>query len=139
MPKTSSKNQKKLTLNQKNSVENKFSDPFPEPVVLPIEAELDLHTFSPREVEPLLEDYLESCREHGIFQVKIIHGKGTGQLKARVRSLLSKNPLVLHLTDAAADSGGWGATIVLLKPGQTTIEFSEQDLAQEHGTTGTIN
>ena len=96
-------------------MENNFADPFSEPVVLPIEAELDLHTFSPREVEPLLEDYLESCREHGIFQVKIIHGKGTGQLKARVRSLLSKNPLVLHQTDAAADSGGWGATIVTLK------------------------
>jgi len=96
--------------------ENNLADPFCEPVVLPIEAQLDLHTFSPRELEPLLEDYLESCREHDIFQVKIIHGKGTGQLKARVRSLLSKNPLVLHLTDATADSGGWGATIVILKP-----------------------
>jgi DNA-nicking Smr family endonuclease len=114
MPKILQKAQKELPSIRKNFEENNFTDPFPEPVVLPITAVLDLHTFSPREVEPLLEDYLESCREQGIFQVKIIHGKGTGQLKARVRSLLLKNPLVAHLTDAAADSGGWGATIVTL-------------------------
>jgi DNA-nicking Smr family endonuclease len=114
MPKIPQKAQKELPSIRKNFEENNFTDPFPEPVVLPITAVLDLHTFSPREVEPLLEDYLESCREQGIFQVKIIHGKGTGQLKARVRSLLLKNPLVSHLTDAAADSGGWGATIVTL-------------------------
>ena len=116
MPKTSSKNQKKLTSAQEKISESRFSDPFPEPVVLPIEAELDLHTFSPREVEPLIKDYLEACHEHGIFQVKIIHGKGTGQLKARVRSLLAKHPLFLNLTDADAEAGGWGATTVVLKP-----------------------
>jgi dsDNA-specific endonuclease/ATPase MutS2 len=114
---TRGRHHKKLTSIRKNCMANNFSDSFPEPVVLPIADELDLHTFSPREVEPLLEDYLESCREHGIYQVKIIHGKGTGQLKARVRSLLSRNPLVLHLADAEADSGGWGATIVRLKQG----------------------
>lgn len=88
---------------------------FSEPVVIPIEAELDLHTFSPREVEPLLEDYLEACREKGLTEVKIIHGKGTGQLRERVRRLLAKNPLVAHLTDADPERGGWGATTVILK------------------------
>ena len=115
MSKISSDNHKKLTKAQKNISESNFSDPFPEPVILPIEAVLDLHTFSPREVEPLIEDYLEACLEHGLFQVKIIHGKGTGQLKARVRSLLAKHPLVLQLTDADAEAGGWGATKVVLK------------------------
>ncbi len=115
MSKSPSKNPKKLPLIRKDVAESIASNPFPEPVILPIEAELDLHTFSPREVKPLLEDYLESCREHKIFQVKIIHGKGTGQLKARVRGLLSKNPLVVDFTDAAADSGSWGATMVNLK------------------------
>lgn len=116
MPKISSKNQKKLIKAQKKISADNFSDPFPDPVVLPIEAELDLHTFAAREVEPLLDDYLTACREHGILHVKIIHGKGTGQLKARVRSLLAKHPLVLHLTDADAHSGGWGATTVVLQP-----------------------
>jgi DNA-nicking Smr family endonuclease len=122
MAKLSSKNQKKLTPVQKENLESDFPDPFPEPVVLPIEAVLDLHTFSPREVEPLLEDYLAACLEQGLFQVKIIHGKGTGQLKARVRGLLAKHPLVLHLADAEADAGGWGATNVALKPpGETEV------------------
>ena len=100
---------------EKNLSEKNFSEPFDEPVVIPIAAELDLHTFSPKEVEPLLEDYLEACREQGLFRVKIIHGKGTGQLKARVRSLLARNPWVLELTDTDAGAGGWGATIVHLK------------------------
>ena len=89
--------------------------PFSEPVVIPIGAELDLHTFSPREVEPLLADYLEACRAKGLTLVKIIHGKGTGQLKDRVRRVLAKNPLVEHLADADPESGGWGATRVWLK------------------------
>jgi DNA-nicking Smr family endonuclease len=84
-------------------------------VVLPITEVLDLHTFSPREIEPLLEDYLAACQARGLLQVKIIHGKGTGQLKARVRRLLAQNPLVLDLTDADAAAGGWGATTVSLK------------------------
>jgi DNA-nicking Smr family endonuclease len=115
MPKTSSKKHKKLTMLEKNLSEKNISEPFDEPVVIPIAAELDLHTFSPKEVEPLLEDYLEACREQGLFQVKIIHGKGTGQLKARVRSLLARNPWVLELADADAGAGGWGATIVYLE------------------------
>jgi DNA-nicking Smr family endonuclease len=115
MPGTSSKNPKKVTSGQKNDQTNNFSDPFPEPVVLPIADVLDLHTFSPREIEPLLEDYLAACQVRGLLQVKIIHGKGTGQLKARVRRLLAQNPLVLDLIDADAAAGGWGATTVILK------------------------
>ena len=115
MSKRSSKDQKKSTPARKDDSGENYTDPFPEPIVLPIEAVLDLHTFSPREVEPLLTDYLEACLEHGLFQVKIIHGKGTGQLKARVRSLLAKHPLVQHLADADAGAGGWGATTIVLK------------------------
>ena len=89
--------------------------PFAEPVVIPITGELDLHTFSPREVAPLLKDYLLACQEQGLTQVKIIHGKGSGQLKARVRSLLAKNPLVQDIADADRTAGGWGATIVTLR------------------------
>lgn len=90
-------------------------EPFAEPVVIPITGELDLHTFSPRELAPLLADYLQACREAGLTQVRIIHGKGTGQLKASVRRLLAKNPLVLDYIDADRTAGGWGATVVTLK------------------------
>ncbi|MGQ9920612.1 MAG: Smr/MutS family protein [Desulfobacca sp.] len=92
-------------------------EPFADPVVIPITGELDLHTFSPRELAPLLEDYLQACNDQGLTQVRLIHGKGTGQLKASVRRLLAQNPLVLYYTDADHTAGGWGTTVVTLKPG----------------------
>lgn len=87
-----------------------------EPIEMPIDGILDLHTFVPREIPDLLEDYLSLCREKGISQVRIVHGKGKGILKARVRSLLGSNPLVLRIEDAPVEAGGWGATIAVLKP-----------------------
>jgi DNA-nicking Smr family endonuclease len=87
-----------------------------EPVEVPIDGILDLHTFNPRELPLLIDDYLEACREKGIFSVRIIHGKGTGVQKARVRSLLDKHPLVREFKDAPAEAGGWGATVVELVP-----------------------
>jgi len=86
-----------------------------EPVRLPIEDVLDLHTFSPRDVPELLEDYLEECLKAGIFSVRLIHGKGRGILKKRVHALLKRNPLVAAFKDAPADAGGWGATLVELQ------------------------
>jgi DNA-nicking Smr family endonuclease len=87
-----------------------------EPVQLPIDGVLDLHTFQPREVKELVLDYLAACLERRIFQVRIIHGKGIGQLRRTVRSILSKHPEVISFSDDHAQCGGWGATIVALKP-----------------------
>lgn len=79
-----------------------------EPVIVPIDGTLDLHHFNPKELPSLLEEYLRACREEGIRSVRIIHGKGKGIQKARVQSLLSKNPLVKHFQTAPEDAGGWG-------------------------------
>ena len=87
-----------------------------EPIQIPIDGVLDLHAFQPREVKDLVLDYLAACLERKIFRVRIIHGKGTGQLKRTVRSLLSKHPDVVSFTDDYPQYGGWGATIVDLKP-----------------------
>lgn len=85
------------------------------PVSIPIEDVLDLHSYSPKEIPNLLHDYLEECSKTGLYSIRIIHGKGTGILKERVRSLLKKMPLVVSFKDAPPEAGGWGATIVLLK------------------------
>ncbi len=85
-----------------------------EPVILPIEDVLDLHTFKPKEIPDLLDDYIEACIESGLFSVRIIHGKGQGFLKERVRGILKKNSHVASFKDAPTDAGGWGATIVEL-------------------------
>ncbi len=87
-----------------------------EPVEIPIIDTLDLHTFRPREVKDLLIEYLSACREKGILEIRIIHGKGTGSLRRTVHALLSKLPEVVSYRLAGEDAGGWGATLVKLKP-----------------------
>lgn len=88
----------------------------PEPVNIPIDGTLDLHTFHPREVSDLLPHYLALCRERGILQVRVIHGKGTGALRETVHSILGRLPEVSSFRLAGEEGGGWGATIVRLKP-----------------------
>ena len=88
----------------------------PEPVVVPIGGVLDLHTFNPNELPSLLTEYLTACRAEGILQARIIHGKGKGIQQARVHSLLRKNPAVRAYANAPPEAGGWGATVVELKP-----------------------
>jgi DNA-nicking Smr family endonuclease len=85
-----------------------------EPIAIPIDGVLDLHTFNPKEVSSLIDDYIAACREEGIYHLRIIHGKGKGIQKARVHSILAKHPLVNGFVDAPADAGGWGATLVEL-------------------------
>lgn len=88
-----------------------------EPVRIPIEDVLDLHTFLPRDIPDLVEDYLAECIKCGIFFVRIIHGKGHGVQKRRVQDILKKNPAVRSYRDAPPEAGGWGATVVeLTKP-----------------------
>ncbi len=78
--------------------------------------ELDLHTFQPREVSDLLQDYLSECRRLGILNVRIIHGKGTGTLRTGVHQKLAQMDMVAAITwPSSAQSGGWGATWVQLK------------------------
>lgn len=83
---------------------------------LPIDGTLDLHTFRPREVRPLLADYLEACRAKGILLVRVIHGKGTGALRETVHAELRRIPYVEDFRLAGEGSGGWGATVVTLRP-----------------------
>ncbi len=85
------------------------------PLELPIDGVLDLHTFQPGEVSDLLPEYLDACRKEGIYQVRIIHGKGSGVMRKRVHSLLGRLPEVASFRTAGEDAGGWGATIVILK------------------------
>jgi len=86
-----------------------------EPVKIPITGELDLHTFSPKDLGSLIPEYLEAALEAGHSRVRIIHGKGTGTLRETVHALLRKNPRVerFHLGDQS--SGGWGATWAYLR------------------------
>jgi dsDNA-specific endonuclease/ATPase MutS2 len=87
-----------------------------EPIELPIDGILDLHTFRPQEIKDLVPDYLAECRARGILEVRIVHGKGTGALRRTVHAILARRPEVASFNLAMEDAGGWGATIVTLYP-----------------------
>ncbi len=82
---------------------------------IPIEDWIDLHTFSPKDIPSLLEEYLSECQKKGLREVRIIHGKGKGVQLRMVHSLLEKNPLVESFELAPLEAGSWGATLVRLK------------------------
>ena len=97
--------------NRKDDIENDI-----ETVEIPIDGTLDLHTFHPRELKALLPDYLQACREKGILQVRVVHGKGTGTLRRSVHAILGRLPEVESYKLAGGDGGSWGATLVTLVP-----------------------
>lgn len=86
-----------------------------EPLKVPIEDAIDLHTFRPEETRDLVLDYLEEASRRGFREVRIIHGRGIGVQREIVRSVLSNSPLVLSFRDAEPGGGGWGATVATLR------------------------
>lgn len=87
-----------------------------EAVRVPIQDALDLHSFRPGEVTAVVAEYLEEARAAGLGEVRLIHGRGRGVQRAALRRLLAEAPGVIGFADAAADRGGWGATVVRLGP-----------------------
>src|SRR5947208_16195058 len=90
------------------------NNPGAEPFELPIDGVLDLHTFRPADVKGVVNDYLAECRRRGILQVRVIHGKGIGQLRQTVHSSLAKHPHVVSFALAGEDYGGSGQTYIHL-------------------------
>jgi dsDNA-specific endonuclease/ATPase MutS2 len=86
-----------------------------EPVRIPITDVFDLHTVPPPDVEPIVEEYLEEARRLGFKALRIIHGRGIGVQREIVRSILARTAFVKAFSDAPAEAGGWGATIVSLR------------------------
>jgi DNA-nicking Smr family endonuclease len=92
------------------------ADAPPEEIVLEPTDVLDLHSFPPRDVAELVRDYLDVAVERGWPQVRIVHGKGAGVQRERVRSILAADSRVEAFGDAPGEAGGWGATWARLRP-----------------------
>jgi dsDNA-specific endonuclease/ATPase MutS2 len=86
-----------------------------DPIRIPIEDVLDLHSVSPRDVKFVVEEYLSEAHRLGFQAVRIIHGRGVGVQRETVRKILEATPFVLSFSDAPLEAGGWGATIVDLE------------------------
>jgi DNA-nicking Smr family endonuclease len=83
---------------------------------LPIEEILDLHAFAPAEIPEVVHDYLDQAQARGFREVRVIHGRGIGFQRDRVRRVLERHPAVEAYADAPAERGHWGATIIRLRP-----------------------
>jgi DNA-nicking Smr family endonuclease len=90
------------------------------PFEIPLTGELDLHPFSPREIPSVVEEYVRACRERGVLRLRLAHGRGKGVQRAAIRRVLAAIPEVVSFSDAPPSAGGWGATVVLLRGGETS-------------------
>lgn len=90
-------------------------NPFPEPFELEITDSIDLHSFNPRDVKSVVENYLQEAHKKGFKIVRIIHGKGIGVQREIVRKILAETDSVESFKNADEFSGSRGATIVKLK------------------------
>jgi len=61
-----------------------------------------------------LDKYLHDAFMAGSYQVRVVHGKGTGTLRQVVHEQLAKHPLVKSYRPGVYGDGGVGVTIVEL-------------------------
>ena len=88
---------------------------FMEPIRIPVTSVLDLHSVPPRDVKPVVEEYLLEARRLGLKALRIVHGRGIGVQREAVRGVLAGTDFVTGYRDAPAEAGGWGATVVDLE------------------------
>lgn len=98
-----------------SAAEEDDGDDLAEAVAFEITDVLDLHSFPPSEIKALVTDYLDLAYEKGLRELRIIHGKGVGVQRERVRSLLERDPRVEAFGDPPGEAGGWGATWVRMR------------------------
>ena len=83
-----------------------------EPVEVPIGPELDLHSFAPRDIPSVVEEYVVEAVAKGLERVRVVHGRGRGVQRGIVQATLEKHPLVAEFWDDT--SSHLGATIARL-------------------------
>ena len=78
-------------------------------------AELDIRGLETLEAESVVENYLDAAQRAKLGTVTIIHGKGTGALRAAVHQMLKKNRAVKSFRLGRYGEGEAGVTVVELK------------------------
>ena len=76
--------------------------------------EIDLHTFAPRDIPSVVEEYVREAHAHGLRLVRLVHGRGRGIQRGIVQAALERHPLVVEFWDDA--DSHLGATMARLGP-----------------------
>jgi DNA-nicking Smr family endonuclease len=85
-----------------------------EPVRVPIEAELDLHPFAPKDIPSVVSEYIDAAAATGLREVRLVHGRGRGVQRGIVQAALDRHPRVAEFWDDPA--AHLGATVARLMP-----------------------
>ena len=85
------------------------------PVRVPIEGELDLHPFAPRDIPSLVEEYVDAAAAAGLKEVRLVHGRGRGVQRGIVQRALDRHRLVEEFWDDT--DAHLGATIARIRAG----------------------
>jgi dsDNA-specific endonuclease/ATPase MutS2 len=83
-----------------------------DPVRIPIERELDLHAFAPRDIPSVVHEYIDAAAAAGLQEVRLIHGRGRGVQRGIVQASLERHPKVAEFWDD--HEAHLGATVVRL-------------------------
>jgi dsDNA-specific endonuclease/ATPase MutS2 len=84
----------------------------PDPIELPIEREIDLHAFAPRDIPSVVSEYIDAAVAAGLERVRVVHGRGRGVQRGIVQSVLDRHPQVIEFWDDP--DSHLGATIARL-------------------------
>lgn len=82
------------------------------PIRIPIEAELDLHAFAPRDIPSVVAEYVQAAADAGLPVVRLVHGRGRGIQRGIVQAALERHSRVAEFWDDPA--AHLGATIARL-------------------------
>jgi dsDNA-specific endonuclease/ATPase MutS2 len=82
---------------------------------VPIERELDLHAFAPRDIASVVAEYVHAAAAAGFDEVRLVHGRGRGVQRGIVQAALDRHPRVTEFWDDPA--AHLGATIARLNSG----------------------
>ena len=85
-----------------------------DPVRIPIESEIDLHAFAPRDIPSVVDAYLEAAAGAGLREVRLVHGRGRGVQRGIVQAVLDRHPRVAEFRDDT--DSHLGATMAILHP-----------------------
>jgi len=84
-----------------------------EPVRIPIEHELDLHAFPPRDVASVVHEYVDAAAAAGLTEIRVVHGRGRGVQRGIVQAALERHPRVVEFWDDS--DSHLGATVARLR------------------------